>query len=214
MQKENRMKERMISCKHCGERIRPDEEKCPFCDKKLEVDYARLYPAYENKKYYMFMPNSTGGIAFFLFGMLVLLASCVSPIAVIIANLQMKPGVWLVLIPIGLPLLILAAFIVYAIIEAFTSYMIWDGKDTVTIKKFRSSRKVSISSISHVARCITVNAKGHAIIKHVVVANGDTPIYAFYSDREALDFFLHFGIKEIIDKEMKYSWYKEKMFGK
>jgi len=208
------MKERMISCKHCGERIRPDEEKCPYCNKKLEVDYARLYPAYENKKYYMFMPNSIGGIAFFLFGMLILLASCISPIAVIIANLQMKPGVWLVLVPIGLFLLSLSAFIAYAITEAFTSYMIWDGKDTVTIKKLRGSKNFSISSVSHVARCISTNAKGHTIVKHVVIANRDTPVYAFYRDREVLEFFLHFGIKEVPDSDMKYSWYKEKRFGK
>jgi len=207
------MKERMISCKHCGERIRPDEEKCPFCNKKLEVDYASLYPAHQNKKYYMFLPNSVFGKTVFSLFPLIEILLCGSLLKMLFDGVNMKPGAWIYLTAVCLPFVAIIAFFVFLLVVFFNSYMIWDGKETVTVKKLRGSKRYSLSAISRIARCITVNAKGHAVTRYVIIVNEDTPMIAFYNDREIREFFLHFGIKEVLDNDMKYSWYKEKMLG-
>ena len=208
------MQKRMITCKHCGERISPEEEKCPFCNKKLEVDYASLYPAYPNKKYYIFIPNSLGGKLAFLFVFLIMTVGCLAVFFAVWQSTAMKPGAWLVIIPIGCPWLFIALFFAFLIVESFCSYVIWDGGETIIIKKFRGSKRVSISSISNIVKSITVNYKGVANVRYIIVTDDNTPILALQSDIHVRNLFLHFGIKEISDNDMKYSYYREKMFRK
>lgn len=206
------MKERMISCKHCGEQIRPDEEKCPYCNKTLAVDYASLYPAYPNKKYYLHMSTSLWGriplLGVFAFSIVGLICIIVAVFSVT----EMKPGAWIMLLPVCGPCLLGVVWLTLSVFAMYNSYMIWDGGDTIEVRIFKKTRKYSVSSVGALVQNVISNGKVTKV-RYIVVSKNGTPMCALHANQDTRDFFRHFGIKETVDNEMQYNDYREKFFG-
>ena len=207
------MKERMISCKHCGEQIRPDEEKCPYCNKALAVDYASLYPAYPNKKYYLHMSTSPWGRIPLLGVFAFCIVGLIWIIVAVFSVTEMKPGAWIMLLPVCGPCLLGVVWLTLSVFAMYSSYMIWDGGDTIEVRIFKKTRKYSVSSVGALVQNVISNGKVTKV-RYIVVSKNGTPMCALHANQDTRDFFRHFGIKETVDNEMQYNDYSEKFFGR
>lgn len=188
-------------CPKCSQKIPDNDNRCPYCNAKVDINYSVIYPAYANKKYYTFLLPTE-------------LWCFIAPALLLAFMALVFVKIKLAFIFMGCMDLVLWIIVFYFGIKNNFHYMIWSGDDTLILQNGKRTQQFNLQSVllvspekRYVYQKISSFSKMRGMY-YAVVSKDNTVMFLIRKTEDAKNFFMHFAIpvKSYIEESDGVSW--------